>query len=153
MGAKIAIGGARSARAFGGMLGHRKHGYGLLGLTVRPLWPPTTGTTTSLEMAGFPITSATKVEARTTSRVVTPKILLDVGLDTWNHAVVIGHLLGSKTPCFLKTSTTMGTVELTGFEMTRTNAFGAVVAMPAARSRTIPPLICDQRVIKLMYED
>lgn len=51
------------------------------------------------------------------------------------------YLLGSKTPCFLKTSATIGTVELTGLEMTKTNALGAVVAMPVARSRTIPALI------------
>jgi hypothetical protein len=51
------------------------------------------------------------------------------------------YLFGSKTPCFLKTSATMGTVELTGLEITRTTAFGAVVAMPVARSRTIPALI------------
>jgi hypothetical protein len=41
----------------------------------------------------------------------------------------------------LKTSATMGTVELTGLEITRTKALGAVVAMPVARSRTIPALI------------
>ena len=51
------------------------------------------------------------------------------------------HLFGSNTPCFLKTSATIGTVELTGFEITSTNALGAVVAMPTARSRTIPALI------------
>jgi len=51
------------------------------------------------------------------------------------------NLLGLKTPCFLNTSATMGTVELTGLEMTRTNAFGAAVAIPVARSRTMPALI------------
>lgn len=51
------------------------------------------------------------------------------------------HLFGSNTPCFLKTSATMGTVEFTGLEITRTNALGAVVAIPVARSRTIPALI------------
>ena len=35
----------------------------------------------------------------------------------------------------------MGTVELTGLEITKTKALGAVVAMPVARSRTIPALI------------
>ena len=49
--------------------------------------------------------------------------------------------LGSKTPCFLKTSATMGTVELTGLEMTRTKALGAVVAIPVAKSLTMPALI------------
>jgi hypothetical protein len=103
MGAKIAIGGARSARFWGCWVIGNMHGCGLLGLTVRPLWPPTTGTTTSLEMAGFPRISATKVEARTTSRVVTPKILLDGGLDTWDRAVVIGHApLGIKDTVFLE---------------------------------------------------
>ena len=43
--------------------------------------------------------------------------------------------------CFLKTSATMGTVELTGFEITRTNALGAVFAIAVARSRMMPPLI------------
>jgi len=56
------------------------------------------------------------------------------------------YLLGSKTPCFLKTSATMGTVELTGLEITRTKALGAVVAMPVARSRTMPALIYDDMV-------
>ena len=51
------------------------------------------------------------------------------------------YRLGSKTLCFLKTSATMGTVELTGFEITRTNALGAVFAMAVARSRMMPPLI------------
>lgn len=51
------------------------------------------------------------------------------------------YRLGSKTPCFLKTSATMGTVELTGLEMTRTKALGAVFAMPVARSLMIPALI------------
>lgn len=54
------------------------------------------------------------------------------------------HLLGSKTPCCLKTSATIGTVELTGLEITRTNAFGAFFAMPVARSRTIPALILNR---------
>ena len=51
------------------------------------------------------------------------------------------YRLGSKTPSFLKTSATMGTVELTGLEMTRTTALGAVVAIPVARSLTMPALI------------
>ena len=52
------------------------------------------------------------------------------------------NLLGSKTPCFFRTSATIGTVELTGLEITRTKALGAAVAIPVARSRTIPALIC-----------
>lgn len=51
------------------------------------------------------------------------------------------YRLGSKTSCFLKTSATMGTVELTGLEMTRTMALGAVVAIPVAKSLTMPALI------------
>jgi hypothetical protein len=51
------------------------------------------------------------------------------------------YRLGSKTPCFLKTSATMGTVELTGLEMTRTKALGAVVAISVARPLTMPALI------------
>ena len=47
---------------------HDKH-------TVTPLCPPTTGTTTSLAIAKFWWISAINVEARTTSRVVTPKTL------------------------------------------------------------------------------
>ena len=35
----------------------------------------------------------------------------------------------------------MGTVELTGLEMTRMNAVGQVVATAVAKSRTIPALI------------
>lgn len=65
-----------------------------------------------------------------------------VGMKDIRKLCMIRHyLLGSKTPCFLKTSATIGTVEFTGFEMTSTYAFGAVVAMPVARSRTIPALI------------
>ena len=45
-------------------------------------------------------------------------------------------------PFFLRTSATIGTVELTGFEMTRTKALGECSAMPTAMSRTIPALIC-----------
>ena len=90
---------------------------------VSPEWPPMTG---MVRLPGFfsPTISATKVSARTTSRVVTPK-----------------SFLGSKTLAFLRTSAAMGTVELTGLEMTRTNALGAVLAIPVARSRTIPALI------------
>lgn len=44
-------------------------------LTVTPLCPPTTGMVTEGAKDRFPSFSATKVEARTTSRVVTPKSL------------------------------------------------------------------------------
>jgi hypothetical protein len=43
--------------------------------TVTPEWPPTTGTTTSGDLERSPIVSATKVDARTTSNVVTPNSL------------------------------------------------------------------------------
>jgi hypothetical protein len=38
----------------------------------------------------------------------------------------------------------MGTIEFTGFVITRTNAFGAAVATPTARSRTMPALILNR---------
>jgi len=44
-------------------------------LTVTPLCPPMTGTVMEGAKEGFLSFSATKVEARTTSRVVTPKSL------------------------------------------------------------------------------
>lgn len=62
--------------------------------------------------------------------------------ELWNiFRNTVPYRLGSNTPNFLKTSATMGTVEFTGLEMTRTKALGAVVAIPAARSLTIPALI------------
>lgn len=45
------------------------------GTIVTPLWPPTTGTATDFERLRSPRISATNVEARTTSRVVTPNSL------------------------------------------------------------------------------
>jgi len=42
---------------------------------VTPECPPMTGTRKLRDSVGFPATSAMKVEARTTSRVVTPKRL------------------------------------------------------------------------------
>jgi hypothetical protein len=38
----------------------------------------------------------------------------------------------------------MGTIEFTGFVITSTNAFGAAVATPTARSRTMPALILNR---------
>ena len=73
------------------------------------------------------VTSAVNVDARTTSRVVTPK-----------------SFLGLNTLCAFRTSATIGTVELTGLEMTRINALGQYVAIPFARSRTIPALILNK---------
>jgi hypothetical protein len=43
--------------------------------TVTPLWPPTTGIVTEVERELSPSTSETNAEARTTSKVVTPKSL------------------------------------------------------------------------------
>ena len=42
---------------------------------MTPLWPPITGTLIEEDLERSPRTSATKVEARTTSKVVTPKSL------------------------------------------------------------------------------
>jgi hypothetical protein len=69
-------------------------------------------------------TPARKRAARTTSRVVTPK-----------------RRAGSKTPAFSRVAATMGTVELTGLEMTRMHAVGATRATADARSRTIEALV------------
>lgn len=71
-----------------------------------------------------PEISERKREARTTSRVVTPK-----------------RRLGSKTPAFSRTEATIGTVELTGLEMTRMWALGATRATAEARSRTIEAFV------------
>lgn len=108
---------------------------------MTPLCPPMTGTTTELDSDKSPWTSDTNVEARTTSRVVTPKSLGANKSQVVENRNRIAYFLGSKTPCFLKTSATMGTVELTGLEMTSTKALGAVVAIPVARSLTMPALI------------
>jgi hypothetical protein len=43
--------------------------------TVTPEWPPTTGTTISDDLERSSTVSATKVDARTTSSVVTPNSL------------------------------------------------------------------------------
>jgi hypothetical protein len=51
------------------------------------------------------------------------------------------YLLGSKAPWRLRTSATMGTVELTGLEMTRIKAPGQFLTIPSDRSRMIPALI------------
>src|SRR5579859_3154667 len=74
-----------------------------------------------------PVISEVNVDARTTSRVVTPK-----------------SFLGLKTFWDLRTSATMGTVEFTGLEMTRIKASGQLVAIPLARSLTMPALILNK---------
>ena len=108
---------------------------------MTPLCPPMTGTTTELDSDKSPMISDTNVEARTTSRVVTPKSLRGTDVTNVRKKETSPYFLGSKTPCFLKTSATMGTVELTGLEITSTKALGATVAMPVARSLTMPALI------------
>ena len=55
------------------------------------------------------------------------------------------HFFGLNTPCFLKTSTTMGTVELTGLEMMAMWASGATRPIADARSRTMEALVCKVR--------
>jgi hypothetical protein len=50
-------------------------------------------------------------------------------------------LVGSKTPAFLKTSATMGTVEFTGLAMTRILALGETSAAALAKSRTMEALV------------
>ena len=52
--------------------------------------------------------------------------------------------LGSYTPCFLKISAVMGTVELTGLLMTLSRAPGHASAHAATRSRTMPALILNK---------
>lgn len=51
------------------------------------------------------------------------------------------YLLGSNAPCCLRTSATIGTVELTGLEMTRIKAVGQFLAIPSDKSRIMPALI------------
>jgi hypothetical protein len=60
-----------------------------------------------MSLGCFPFTVETKVEARTTSKVVTPN-----------------SFFGLKTPCFFNTWAKMGTVELTGLEMIKKQALG-----------------------------
>jgi hypothetical protein len=93
------------------------------GTMVCPEWPPMTGMV-SLEGFDSPVMLATKVSARTTSRVVTPK-----------------SFLASNTPAAFRTSAAMGTVEFTGLEMTKTNALGQNCATPSMRPLTMPALI------------
>lgn len=89
---------------------------------MTPECPPTTviGASAGLTFA----TPETKRAARTTSSVVTPK-----------------RRRGSKTPAFSKTEATIGTVELTGLEMTRTCASGETRATADARSRTMDAFV------------
>ena len=89
---------------------------------MAPLCPPMTVTGVS---AGSALTiPAKKRAARTTSSVVIPN-----------------RCRGLKTPAFSRVEATMGTVELTGLEVTRMCALGASRATTAARSRTIDALV------------
>lgn len=91
-------------------------------------------TVTRVSLGSVPWIPLKKVLARTTSKVVTPN-----------------NRLGSKTPAFLKTSAKMGTVELTGLEMTKTKALGADWAMAWARVVQIPALIYRIRKLSRSY--
>ena len=66
-------------------------------LTVTPLCPPMTGTLTAVETDKSPIFSATNVDARTTSSVVTPNNLIaEVNKDVGFHESHGDILLGVK---------------------------------------------------------
>lgn len=67
---------------------------------------------------------AAKVEARTTSRVVTPN-----------------RRVGSKTPAFFKASAAMGSVEFTGLVTTQHVAEGHVAAISVKISRIMLALV------------
>lgn len=91
---------------------------------VPPLWPPMTGTLKCLGSASPPRACAIKVEARTTSRVVTPK-----------------RRAGSKAPCLRRASAATGTVELTGLVTTQLIAWGHVLATSVKMSRMMLALV------------
>lgn len=95
---------------------------------VGPLCPPTTVMTESDGLT--PAIPAVNRAARTTSRVVTPN-----------------RCAGSKTPNFSKVLATMGTVELTGLEMTRMWALGDTRPTAVARSRTMEALVYKMHVL------
>ena len=69
---------------------------------MTPEWPPTTGTTTSLDRERSPRISETKVEARTTSRVVTPNRLVNVRQSKGDYRVVIHLPLGVESTKLLE---------------------------------------------------
>mmetsp|Transcript_111981 Transcript_111981/g.219512 ORF Transcript_111981/g.219512 Transcript_111981/m.219512 type:complete len:213 (-) Transcript_111981:130-768(-) len=95
------------------------------GKMVVPAWPPIT--LTLVFITSKPWFSATKVLARTTSKVVTPN-----------------NFLGLYTPCFFKVSAKIGTVEFTGLLITRNIASGQEVAQASARPITIPALVLNR---------
>merc|ERR1712154_487160 len=93
------------------------------GKMVIPACPPTTGTLTS----ATPLVWCTKAVARMVSKVVTPKILE-----------------GLYTPLDCMTLERMGTVELTGLEMTKKAALGQCSAQASAKVLTIPALVSNK---------
>mmetsp|Transcript_13014 Transcript_13014/g.33529 ORF Transcript_13014/g.33529 Transcript_13014/m.33529 type:complete len:318 (+) Transcript_13014:249-1202(+) len=95
------------------------------GTMVVPAWPPITGTLTF--EGSLPLAPPTKVCARHTSRVVTPK-----------------SFLGLYTPFDFSTSAAIGTVELTGLEMIRMAALGQASAQPATKFFTMPALMLNR---------
>lgn len=102
------------------------------GIIVSPAWPPITGTVTSdtdfLKCCNSSFRKPyTKVSARTTSSFVTPKTFR-----------------GSNALYFFSTSTAMGTVEFTGFEIMFKIALGQYFATPTVKSLTIPALILNK---------
>lgn len=92
---------------------------------VAPLWPPITGTARVLGSAFPPKACAANVEARTTSRVVTPK-----------------SRVGSNTPARVKVSAATGTVAFTGLVTTQQTAVGHVTAISSKISRMIEAFVC-----------
>lgn len=88
-----------------------------------------TGTTKSLGSALPPNLWAANVEARTTSRVVTPK-----------------RRVGLKAPAFFKVSAATGTVEFTGLVTMQEIAFGHVAATSVKMSRMILALVLAELV-------
>merc|ERR1719509_260951 len=95
------------------------------GRMVAPAWPPTTGQVT--RAGSSPWRAPTNSLLLATSSVVTPN-----------------SFLGLYTPAILKTSATMGTVELTGLVMTAIMAVGQTLAAAAARVATMEALVTNR---------
>lgn len=92
---------------------------------VAPLCPPMTGTLNPFGSTSLPRAWAIKVEALTTSSVVTPK-----------------RRVGSNAPCVRSASAATGTVEFTGLVTIQQVALGHVLATSMKRSRIMPALVC-----------
>ena len=97
-------------------------------------WPPMTGTTMS-ESPKEGNASATNAEDLMTSRVVTPKSL-------W----------GLNASSNLRVSAITGTIELTGFVMTRMKAFGQAFAIAFARPSAITALESNKSKARLLIK-